>query len=144
MAAVDPAEHDFELFIRESEREFMFEAIAVELIRAGSIARAQVTLLGIIEPCGDRDWREIGPAWTVEGGGFWTLQGRVARAQKERPGGGSWGRSNRRAVPWGTIDHWIRNELRPRGLLAPSSGRGRPRRGASKFAPGPALDKSLM
>jgi hypothetical protein len=137
MARVD---HHCELYMALAEdnrdvvdRLLMFEAIAVELVAAGSVAVARRTLQSVIEPAPDGRWRLIGNSWTSEQ--FVRILGRNWRTRDAEP----LGRRGDQGVPWATLTGWIEDELRPRGLLAPSSGPGRPRRGESKYAFGPNL-----
>ena len=120
------------------ERLLMFEAIAIELVRAGSVAAARRTLLSVIEQGLDGRWRLIGNSWTGEQ--FVRILDRSWRTREAEP----LERLDGRGVPWATLTGWIEDELRPRGLLAPSTGPGRPHRGESRYAPGPALDLDFM
>jgi hypothetical protein len=129
------------------DRLLMFEAVAVELVRAGSIAAARVSLCSRIEMDAGGQWRLIGDRWSDAKTAdvlkrTWRARGFVRgvdRVWREIAIG-----DGQRGISRLTLDHWIKHELRPRGLLAPSTGPGRPRRGVSKYAAGPSLDASFV
>ena len=122
------------------------EIVALELVRTQSLSATRLSLLRLLEQDGAGRWLPVTPSLSIDELFAAIARLRVAEAEAARltPSphrrnlmcrGDS--RERQLGVPHATLETWIARDLRPRGFLQPSTGPGRPRRDARKYALGP-------